>query len=95
MRTAKVVNTPCTGFCGFVMAANNLDLKDVRDVDATASTAMVGDPPGNVIVNLNDGQRTVLTLKSSQCQKVVAMVLNAKEEAVISAGMQAMAGMMR
>ena len=78
---------PMCGCCGFEVISENTDLTDVRDVDVAAMTAVVGDPPGAVNINTNT-KFIRLTLQSSQCQKVTAIITNAKEEALIQEGLQ-------
>lgn len=90
----KNVNTPCTGCCGYSVISENTDLSDVTDVDVSAASAMYGDPAGRVTIVTTRGV-SLLTLKSSECQKTAALITNAKEEAASLAPMMAMAGMMR
>lgn len=82
----KVV--PLCGCCGFHVVSENQDLSDVKDVDVSAMTALIGDPPGAVNVSTDSGKIIQLILKSSQCQKVTAIITNAKEEASIQEGLQ-------
>ncbi|KAJ1381840.1 hypothetical protein B484DRAFT_460299, partial [Ochromonadaceae sp. CCMP2298] len=89
MRSKKSVNIPGFGCCGFQISSENIDLKDITDCDNNAATALMGDPPGQVILNSTTGNAR-LTLKSSECQKVTTIVMNAKEEAVIASGMAMM-----
>ena len=84
----QIVNVPLFGCCGFRVVSENTDLSDVTDVDVAAMTALVGDPPGVVNINTITGKIIQLTLKSSQCQKVNAIITNAKEEAAIQEGLQ-------
>jgi hypothetical protein len=79
---------PGMGCCGFSIVSENSDLSDVKDVDVAAMTTLIGDPPGVVNININSGKIVQLTLKSSQCQKVNAIITNAKEEALIQEGLQ-------
>ena len=91
--STKRIDTPCTGFCGYLVQSNNTDLSVIVDVDAVASTTAMGVPLGFVNITTVDGKYFQLHLKSSECQKATALITNGKEEAVIVAGMQAMAMM--
>lgn len=86
-RWTKNVNYPCCGCCGHTMESISQTLADIKDIDLGASTALVGDPPGQLMMSTVDGGMFELTLKSSECQKVCAMVTNAKEEAAIQMGL--------
>mmetsp|Transcript_13566 Transcript_13566/g.27101 ORF Transcript_13566/g.27101 Transcript_13566/m.27101 type:complete len:248 (-) Transcript_13566:165-908(-) len=90
MTTSKNVNIPGFGCCGFTMRSDNIDLTTVKDVDTAASSSLVGDPIGWVTLSTNSGDHRSLALKSSQCQKVTALISNAKEEAIVVVGMTAM-----
>lgn len=79
-RMTKNVNTPCTGFCGFSLTSDNIDLSDINDVDVRAATAAMGDPLGALAINAKTGF-VVLALRSSECQKTAMLITNAKEEA--------------
>lgn len=84
----KNVNVPGCGCCGFQVVSVNTDLSVVTDVDVAAMTTMVGDPPGAVNISTQSGKTIQLILKSSQCQKVNAIITNAKEECAIQEGLQ-------
>ena len=86
----KNVNTPCTAWCGYQMQSSNTDLTILKDIDAMGSTGIIGEPLGIVFYSDNYSRRDVLYLRSSECQKVTAIVTNAKEEAVVQAGMQSL-----
>lgn len=90
LRSEKNCNTPCTGFMGFSIHSENIDLSDVTDVDVRASTAAVGDPLGTLSVSTRQGSQHILALQSSQCQKTAMIITNAKEEACVMASAQAM-----
>ena len=79
---------PFCGCFGWQVVSINKDLINVKDVDVTAMTACIGDPPGIVIINMDGGENVELVLQSSQCQKVNAVITNAKEEAIIQEGLQ-------
>ena len=87
-RSTKNCNTPCTGFCGFSISSDNMDLTTIREVDAVASTNMIGDPLGFVVASTNDGKVLRLHLRSSQCQKACSLISNAKEECIVAMSMQ-------
>lgn len=72
------------------MITSNLDLADVQEIDTAASTSALGDPEGAVVLEANDLRKTYLILKSSECQKLTALLMNAKEEAQIMEGFMAM-----
>lgn len=86
----KNINTPCTAFCGYHMHSNNTDLTILKDIDAMGSTGICGEPLGAVIFTDNYFRGDMLYLRSSECQKVTAIITNAKEEAVIQEGVQSM-----
>ena len=81
------VNQPCMGCCGYTMVSDAVDLNEIKDVDLAASTAMVGDPPGTIMIQMKDGKVYGITLQSTQCAKVNAIMTNAKEEASIQQGL--------
>jgi hypothetical protein len=84
-------NCPLFGSCcGTAIKSNNVDLTMVIDIDSTAATNLVGNPKGSVVLSTMDGKMYSLDLESSECQKVTAIMNNAKEEAGIIAGMHAM-----
>jgi hypothetical protein len=83
----KNSNFPGCGCLGYQMSSQALDLQDFKDVDLVASTAIVGDPPGTIVISTHSGENHAITLQSSQCQKVLALLTNAKEEAVIQLGL--------
>mmetsp|Transcript_3780 Transcript_3780/g.6428 ORF Transcript_3780/g.6428 Transcript_3780/m.6428 type:complete len:236 (-) Transcript_3780:306-1013(-) len=83
----KNVNLPCCACCGYTMSSITVDLSDFKDVDLIASTAVIGDPPGTIMISSKDGAMHPITLQSSQCQKVLAKMTNAKEEAIIQLGL--------
>lgn len=83
LRSEKNCNTPCTGFCGFTIDSDNIDVSDIVDVDVRASTAAYGEPTGFVIVTDKNGKVYVLMLRSAECQKTCAIITNTKEEAVL------------
>lgn len=83
----KNCNLPGCAFLGYSMQGVTVDLSDFKDVDLVASTALVGDPPGTIVITSKDGTTFPVTLQSSQCQKVLALMTNAKEEAVIQLGL--------
>lgn len=87
----KNCNTPCTACCGFTMVSINIDLSNIKDIDTAGSTGILGDPEGKVVIIENDN-KTIhqLTLRSSECQKVTAILTNAKEEAIIRSGIGGM-----
>jgi hypothetical protein len=87
VRWVKNVNYPCFGFCGYSIASDAVNLEDFKDVDLAARTALVGDPPGTLVISLVDGTVHSVTLQSSQCAKVNAIMTNAKEEAAIQKGL--------
>jgi hypothetical protein len=92
-RAEKNLNTPCTGFCGFTIFSDNIDLSDVTDVDVRAATAAFGDPTGVLVVSTRQGNCYQLQLRSSECQKTSMLLTNAKEEAVAMSSAQAMSMM--
>jgi hypothetical protein len=63
-------------------------LTDIKDLSVNAQSSMAGDPLGYVVLNLDQGFPVTLELKSSQCQKVKAIIENAKEEAHVQEGLQ-------
>lgn len=69
--------------------SDNIDLTLVHDIDAAASTDSCGDPVGAVIISSMDGKVNKLKVRSSEAQKLSAMMNNAKEEAVLIATMHA------
>lgn len=81
-------NVPFCGCCGWQVVSVNKDLTTIKDADVTAMTACIGDPPGVVVINVDDGETVELIMQSSQCQKVSAIITNAKEEAAIQEGLQ-------
>lgn len=83
----KNVNFPGCGCMGFQMVSDTYDLTDFKDVDLNASTAMVGDPPGTIVVSMKNGKSYNITLQSSHCAKINAIMTNAKEEASIQQGL--------
>ena len=83
----KNMNYPGCGCMGYTVRSNNIDLSDFKDVDLMASTSLVGDPPGTIAITVNNGTVIAITLQSSQCAKVNALLTNAKEEAVIQQGL--------
>lgn len=85
---ANKKNVPFMGCFGWKVVSINKDLTNIKDVDVTAKTSCIGDPDGVVIVNMDDGELVELVLQSSQCQKVNAIITNAKEEANIQEGLQ-------
>jgi hypothetical protein len=92
-RAEKNLNTPCTGFCGFTIHSDNIDLSDVTDVDVRAATAAFGDPTGVLVVSTRQGNCYLLQLRSSECQKTSMLLTNAKEEAAALSSAQAMSMM--
>lgn len=74
------------GICGHTMKTNTVDLNNVKDVDSAGSTTLVGDPPGKVILQTTTGPEDIV-LKSSECQKVTAILTNTKEENLIQEGL--------
>jgi len=86
----KNINTPCTAFCGYHMHSSNTDLTILKDIDAMGSTGICGEPLGAVIFTDDFFRRDMLFLRSSECQKVTAIITNAKEEAVIQEGVQSL-----
>jgi len=84
LRSEKNCNTPCTGFCGFSIDSDNIDVSDITDVDVRASTAAFGVPTGFVIVTDKLGKVYPLMLRSEECQKTCAIITNTKEEAVMA-----------
>jgi hypothetical protein len=83
----KNCNYPGCGIMGYSMTHDTVDLFEFKDVDLAASTAMVGDPPGTITIQLKNGTQHSVTLQSSQCAKVNAIMTNAKEEAIIQQGL--------
>eukprot|EP00286_Rhodomonas_abbreviata_P000886 CAMPEP_0181287920 /NCGR_PEP_ID=MMETSP1101-20121128/51_1 /TAXON_ID=46948 /ORGANISM="Rhodomonas abbreviata, Strain Caron Lab Isolate" /LENGTH=246 /DNA_ID=CAMNT_0023391997 /DNA_START=66 /DNA_END=806 /DNA_ORIENTATION=- len=90
MQSEKVCNTPCTGCCGYLIKSNNVDLSLIIDIDTDASSTAVGDPVGFIQISTMDGNYYVLSMRSSECQKITALISNAKEEAQILQHMQTM-----
>jgi hypothetical protein len=90
LRMEKNCNTPCTGFCGFTMFSDNVDLSDITDVDVAASTAAYGDPTGFIKIRDKNGNFFMLALRSSECQKAAMLITNAKEEATANAAAMTM-----
>lgn len=86
-RNEKNCNTPCTGFCGFTIHSDNIDLSDITDVDVQAMTSAWGDKAGFLMVSSRTGYNR-LVLKSSECQKAAMLITNAKEEAAALAAAQ-------
>lgn len=75
------------GCCEYGIFSDNIDLTLVHDIDAAASTSSCGDPMGGVILSSMDGKVNRLKVRSSESQKLAAMMNNAKEEAVLVATM--------
>lgn len=82
----KNVNFPGCACFGKEMRTKNLDLADVQEIDTLASTSLLGDPEGSIILTSNDLSMTYLFLRSSECVKVSSLLMNAKEEATIMEG---------
>eukprot|EP00429_Kryptoperidinium_foliaceum_P094599 CAMPEP_0176184108 /NCGR_PEP_ID=MMETSP0121_2-20121125/636_1 /TAXON_ID=160619 /ORGANISM="Kryptoperidinium foliaceum, Strain CCMP 1326" /LENGTH=88 /DNA_ID=CAMNT_0017522455 /DNA_START=412 /DNA_END=678 /DNA_ORIENTATION=- len=74
----------CAPCFGFGVASDNTDLTLIHDIDCVASTNPWGDPEGKVIVSTMDGKQSVLTLKSSEVQKVTSIMNNIREEAIVA-----------
>lgn len=91
-REIKVV-TWCPQFCtpclGKHILTNNIDLVHVVDVDCSAKTSTCGDPGGKVMVTSLTGEVDILKIRSSECQRVAALINITKEEAFIVARMHA------
>jgi hypothetical protein len=79
---------PLCGCCGWKVVSQNTSLTDIKDLSVNAQSSMAGDPLGYVVLNLDQGFPVTLELKSSQCQKVKAIIENAKEEAHVQEGLQ-------
>ena len=82
----KNVNFPGCACFGHEMRTTNIDLADVQEIDTSASTSLIGDPEGSIILTSNDLSTTYLLLRSSECVKVTSLLMNAKEEATIMEG---------
>lgn len=79
----------CTPCFGKHVLTNNVDLLHIVDVDSGASTSTFGDPCGKVIATSLNGEVDVLRLRSSDCQRVAALINIVKEEAFLVSRMHA------
>lgn len=75
----------CASCFGYGIISNNTDLTLIHDVDCVASTDKCGDPAGFIIVATMDGNKPQrMCLRSSECQKVTAIMNNIREEAIVT-----------
>lgn len=82
----KALRPWCWEICcvGWGIESDNVDLTLINDVDCAASSDCCGDPAGRVFISSFDGSTHTLTVPSSECQKITAILNNTKEEAVVT-----------
>jgi hypothetical protein len=85
----KVLCVGCA-CCGREIRSNNVDLVLVHDIDTAASTNILGDPLGNVLVSTLSKEMYKLKLRTSECSHVTMLMSSTREEAVTNIRMYTM-----